>query len=222
MLQAFGLSLRMSLTCSMRRPVDILAPLAFFVMVTSLFPLGIGPDKPLLLRIAPGIIWVSALLASLLGLHRLYEPDLTDGSLEQMLLCPEPTILLIIGKIAAHWLSSGVTLAIISPVVALQYGLEAASLGTLFLSLVLGTSVFSLIGAIGAALSLGARGGSVLMALILMPLYVPVLILGSGAVTASLAGTDPSAYLSLLGALTCATLALAPWATTVALRLSVE
>jgi len=206
----------------MRQPVDILAPLAFFIMVASLFPLGIGPDKSLLLRIAPGIIWVSALLASLLGLHRLYETDLGDGSLEQMLLCPGPTVLFVVGKIAAHWLLSGLTLALISPIVALQYGLERASLWTLLLSLMLGTSIFSLIGSIGAALAVGGRGGSVLVALILMPLYVPVLILGSGALTATLTGADPSAHLSLLGALSCAMLALAPWATTAALRVSVE
>jgi len=222
MVREFGISLRTGLVCLMRQPVDVLAPLAFFLMIASLFPLAVGPDQGLLQKIAPGIIWVSALLASLLGLHRLYEPDLADGSLEQMLLCPGPAVVKVAGRITAHWIVSGLGLVIVSPIVALQYGLGIASFGMLLASLVLGTCVFSLLGSVGAALALGGRGGSVLVALILMPLYVPVLILGAGALTAQLAGQPSSAHLMLLGALACFALALAPWTTTAALRLSVE
>ncbi|MEW6760723.1 MAG: heme exporter protein CcmB [Pseudomonadota bacterium] len=222
MLRTYIHSLRYGLLSSLRRPVDLSSPLIFFVMVTSLFPLGIGPEKALLLRIAPGIVWAGALLASLLALQRLFEPDLTDGTLEQMLLSPEPFVVLVAGKISAHWMTSGVPLAIVAPVVALQYGLDGPALGTLLLGALLGTLVFSTIGSIGAALGLGSRGGSLLTALLVMPLQIPVVILGSGALTASLTGVQPAPYLMLLGALACAALALAPWATAAALRLSQE
>lgn len=222
MLSAFLHAVRCGLLCSMRRPVDVSSPLIFFVMVTSLFPLGIGPDKALLLRIAPGIIWAGALLASLLALQRLFELDLADGTLEQMLLSPEPLVVLAAGKITAHWMTSGVPLAIVAPVVALQYGLGGPALGTLLLSALLGTLVFSTIGSIGAALGLGSRGGSLLIALLVLPLQIPVVILGSGALTANLTGMTPEPYLMLLGALACVALALAPWATAAALRLSQE
>ncbi|WBS00972.1 heme exporter protein CcmB [Pseudoduganella sp. SL102] len=222
MLTVFLRAVRHGLLCSMRQPAELAAPLAFFVMVASLFPLGIGADGALLLRIAPGAVWICALLAALLGLHRLFEPDRADGTLEQLLLAPGPTTLLVAGRIAAHWLTSGVPLALASPIVALQYGMEPAVLAILVAGLLPGTAVFSLVGAVGAALTLGSRGGSVLTALILVPLYMPVLILGSGAVAAALTGTDPAAHLMLLGALSCAALALAPWATTAALRIAVE
>lgn len=222
MLRAFGYAVRRGLLCSLRQPVDIAAPLGFFLMVASLFPLGIGPDRELLLRVAPGIIWVSALLASLLALHRLFEPDLADGTLEQMLLSPEPVFVLVAGRIAAHWLTSGVTLTLVAPLVALQYGLGSGALGVLVFGLLLGTFVFSLLGAVGAALALGGRGGSVLVALILMPLYIPTMILGSGALTATLTAMHPGPYLMLLGALACVALLAAPWATAAALRIAVE
>ena len=222
MLAAYLHAVRCGLLCSLRRPVDVAAPLIFFVMVTTLFPLGIGPEKALLLRIAPGIIWSGALLASLLALQRLFEPDLADGSLEQMLLSPEPVVVLTAGKITAHWMTSGVPLAIVAPVVALQYGLDGSAFGALLLSGLLGTLVFSNIGAIGAALGLGSRGGSLLTALLVMPLQIPVVILGSGALNASLTGMTPAPHLMLLGALACAALALSPWAAAAALRLSQE
>lgn len=222
MLTPFVCAVRHGLLCSLRQPADLAAPLAFFVMVASLFPLGIGPDRALLLRIAPGIVWVCALLAALLGLHRLFEPDRADGTLEQLLLAPGPTALMVAGRIAAHWLASGVPLALVAPIVALQYGMERAALAVLVGGLLLGTAVFSLVGSVGAALTLGSRGGSVLTALILVPLYIPVLILGTGALAAVLSGTGPAAHLMLLGALCSAALALAPWATTAALRIAVE
>lgn len=222
MLKLFIRSARYGTLCAVRRPADMAAPLAFFLMVASLFPFGVGADGALLQRMAPGVVWVSALLASLLGLHRLFEPDKADGTLEQMLLAPAPTIVLAAGRIAAHWLTTGVPLAVMSPVVAVQYGLDWAALLLLVFSLLLGTAVFSLVGAVGAALTLGSQGGSVLMALILVPLYVPALILGSGALAARLAGMSPYAHLMLLAALACAAMALAPWAAAAALRISVE
>lgn len=222
MLAALRLSVHHGLLCALRRPVDVAVPLAFFVLVASLFPLGIGPDRALLARLAPGVLWVGALLASLLALHRLFEPDLADGTLEQLLLSPQPAVLLVAGRIGAHWLACGAPLALAAPVVALQYGLDANALGVLCGSLLLGTTIFSLLGAIGAALTLGGRGGSVLVALILLPLYVPVLIMGSGALAAKLNGTSHVPYLMLLGALGCAALALAPWAATAALRVALE
>lgn len=222
MLAPFTFALRHGLVCALRRPVDVAVPLAFFLLVASLFPLGIGPERALLARIAPGVLWVGALLASLLALHRLFEPDLAAGTLEQVLLAPHPAVLHVTGRIAAHWLTTGVPLALAAPVIALQYGLDAGTLGPLCGSLLLGTAVFSLLGGVGAALTLGGRGGSVLVALILLPLYVPVLILGAGALSARLAGTSPTPYLLLLAALACAALALAPWATTAALRIALE
>lgn len=221
MLKAFWRSAHQSLLCSFRRPGDIAAPLIFFVIVTSLFVFGIGPDQDLLAKVAPGIIWVSALLATLLSLHRLFESDLADGTLEQLLLNAHPTVILVSGKIAAHWITAGLPLSLIAPLISLQFGkVEHSSL--IFISMLLGTLSLSLVGAVGAALSLGARGGSLLLALIVMPLYIPILILGSGALSTAILGTDASAQLTLMGAFACGALALAPWATSAALRLAVE
>jgi heme exporter protein B len=222
MLRAFACALRQSLLCTLRKPAEAVTPLLFFLMVATLFPMGTGPDTALLERIAPGVLWVGALLASLLALPRLFEGDLADGTLEQMLLSPHPASLLVAGRIAAHWLACGLPLACAAPVIALQYGLEGSTLGILWGSLLPGTAIFSLLGAIGAALTLGGRGGTVLMALILMPLYVPVLILGAGAVAASQTGGNSAPHLYLLAALACAALALAPWASTAALRIALE
>lgn len=222
MLSALRCSIRQGLSCALRKRADLVAPPAFFAMVTSLFPLGVGADPALLLRMAPGVLWVGALLASMLALHHLFEPDLADGTLEQMLLAPAPAVLLVAGRVAAHWLVSALPLALIAPVLALQYGMPAAALGVLCASLLLGTVVLSLLGAVGAALALGARGGSMLVALILLPLYIPVLILGAGAVAARLAGGGAGAHLMALAGLACGALALAPWAATAALRVALE
>jgi heme exporter protein B len=222
MMAPFRNAVQHGLLCALRRPVDVAVPLAFFLLVAIMFPLAIGPDRALLLRIAPGVLWVGALLASLLALHRLFEPGLASGMLEQMLLSPHPAVLHVAGRIAAHWLTGGVPMALFAPLLALQYGLDGGALGVLCGGLLLGTTVFCLLGAVGAALTLGGRGGSVLTALILLPLYVPVLILGTGALSATLSGSDGTPHLLLLGALACAALALAPWATTTALRLALE
>jgi heme exporter protein B len=207
---------------AMRRRADVATTLFFFVIVASLFPLGVGPDPKILRIMAPGILWVGALLASMLSLGRLFAEDYADGSLEQLVLAPEPLALVVIGKVMAHWLVSGLPLVLISPVIALQFDLPAEAMGTLLLALLLGTPVLSLIGAIGAALTVGVRGGGVLVSLLVLPLYVPVLIFGAGAVDASAIGMSASAHLSILGALLLGGMALAPWATAAALRISLE
>ena len=205
-----------------RRRSDVLSTLFFFVIVASLFPLGIGPETQLLRAIAPGVVWVAALLASMLSLGRLFANDYQDGALEQLLLTPQPLYLVVAGKTLAHWLVSEVPLVLIAPLIGLQFSLDPQALLILFVSLLLGTPILSLIGSIGAALTLGLRGGGVLIALLILPLYVPVLIFGAGAVDASINGISPSANLYLLSALTVLSLVFAPWATSAALRISLE
>ncbi|MDO8933382.1 MAG: heme exporter protein CcmB, partial [Rhodocyclaceae bacterium] len=201
---------------------EVLTALFFFVIVTSLFPLGIGPEPVLLKKIAPGVLWVAALLATMLGLNRLFAADHADGTLEQMVLSPTPLGLLVGGKIAAHWLLSGLPLVLLAPVLGLQFDLDASALGVLMLALLLGTPLLSLIGAIGAALTLGLRGGGVLLSLLVLPLYVPALIFGAGAVEAHISGLGAGGHLSLLAALLALAVFFAPWATTAALRIALE
>lgn len=210
------------LTLAWRRRSDVLSTMFFFVIVVSLFPLGIGPESQLLRSIAPGVVWVAALLASMLSLGRLFANDYQDGTLEQMLLTPQPLYLVVLGKILALWLLSGVPLALIAPILGIQFGLSRDTLLILVGSLLLGTPVLGLIGSIGAALTLGLRGGGVLLSLLVLPLYIPVLIFGAGAVDASIMGSSAQANLSLLGALLALTLVFAPWATSAALRISLE
>jgi heme exporter protein B len=207
---------------AMRRRADVATTLFFFVIVASLFPLGVGPDPKLLRTMAPGIVWVAALLASMLSLGRLFAEDYADGSLEQLVLAPEPLALVVIGKVVAHWLTSGLPLVLISPVIALQFDLPREAIVTLLLALLLGTPLLSLVGAIGAALTVGVRGGGVLISLLVLPLYVPVLIFGAGAVDASAMGMEAGGHLSILGALLLLGMVLAPWATAAALRISLE
>jgi heme exporter protein B len=196
--------------------------LLFFVIVTSLFPLGIGAEPNLLRGLAPGVIWVAALLSSMLSLDRLFAADHADGTLEQMLLGAAPLGLVAAAKVLAHWLVAGLPLVAIAPVIALQYDLPSALYGTLALSLLLGTPVLSLVGAIGAALILGLRGGGVLLSLLVLPLYVPVLIMGAGSVEMASAGLSPDGQLLLLGAALVGSAAFAPWAIAAALRISIE
>lgn len=211
------------LLLALRRRGDVATALLFFVIVASLFPLGIGAEPNLLREIAPGVIWVAALLSSLLSLRRLFESDHADGTLEQMLLGAAPLGVVVLAKAAAHWLAAGLPLVAIAPVIALQYDLPAVLYPVLALSLALGTPVLSLIGAIGAALTLGLRGGGgVLLALLVLPLYVPVLILGAGAVEMSAAGSGGEAQLLLLAAALVFAAAFAPWAIASALRISSE
>jgi heme exporter protein B len=210
------------LTLEWRRRTDILSTLFFFVIVVSLFPLGIGPELALLRTIAPGVVWVAALLAWMLALGRLFTNDFHDGTLEQLLLTPQPLYLIVLGKVMALWLLSGLPLALLAPVLGIQFGLSANTLVVLVVSLLIGTPILGLIGSIGAALTLGLRSGGVLISLLILPLYIPVLIFGAGAVDASIAGLSPQANLSLLGALLAITLVFAPWATSAALRISLE
>jgi heme exporter protein B len=210
------------LTLAWRRRADVLSTLFFFVIVVSLFPLGIGPETQLLRSIAPGIVWVAALLASMLSLGRVFQNDYQDGTLEQMLLTPQPLYLVVLGKVLAQWLVSEVPLVLIAPLIGLQFDLARDTLGILFVSLLIGTPILSLIGSIGAALTLGLRGGGVLIALLILPLYIPVLIFGAGAVDASISGMSPQANLYLLAAFLVVSLVFAPWATSAALRISLE
>lgn len=213
---------RRDLLLAMRHRSDLAMSVFFVVIVASLFPLGVGPEPTVLRMIGPGVLWVTALLACLLSLGRLFTADYLDGVLEQMLLIPQPLVVLVVGKVFAHWVISGLPVVLLSPLLGLQFGLGGDSLGVLTLSLLLGTPTLSMIGAIGAALTLGLRGSGFLVALLVLPLFVPVLIFGAGAVTSSLAGIGSEANLSLLGACFLLSLAFAPWATAVALRIALE
>ena len=210
------------LTLAWRRRTDVLSTLFFFVIVVSLFPLGIGPESQLLRSIAPGVVWVAALLASMLSLSRVFENDYYDGTLEQMLLTPQPLFLVVLGKVLAQWLVSEVPLSIIAPLLGVQFDLEPRTLWILFISLLIGTPVLSLIGSIGAALTLGLRGGGILIAVLILPLYVPVLIFGAGAVDASIVSGNIQPNIFLLTAFFVLALVFAPWATSAALRISLE
>ena len=214
--------IRRDLLLAYRRRSDVLTTLFFFVIVVSLFPLGVGPEMKTLRLIAPGVVWVAALLASMLSLNRLFAADYQDGTLEQMLLAPQPLALIVLGKIIAHWLVSGLPLALMAPILGMQFDVPPEALGILFFALLLGTPILSLIGAIGAALTLGLRGGGVLLSLLVLPLYIPALIFGAGAVEAHIAGLSPEGHLSLLGALLILTGLTAPWVTAVALRIAME
>lgn len=210
------------LTLAWRRRADVLSTLFFFVIVVSLFPLGIGPETQLLRTIAPGVVWVAALLASMLSLGRLFANDYSDGTLEQMLLTPQPLFLVVLAKVLAHWIVSEIPLVLIAPLIGIQFDLSSDTLLILFVSLLIGTPILSLIGAIGAALTLGLRGGGVLIALLILPLYIPVLIFGAGAVDASIMSAQVAPNLYLLGALLVLALVFSPWATAAALRISLE
>lgn len=214
--------LRRELSLAGRQKGEVLTPLVFFVVVASLFPLGVGPESNLLLRMAPGVLWVSALLAAMLSLQRLFAMDYADGTLEQMALSPTPLGLLVLVKSLAHFLMSGLPLVLVAPLLGLQFGMSGSSLELLVISLLLGTPTLSLIGSIGAALTLGVRGAGVLLSLLVLPLYIPVLIFGAGAVEAEAAGLGASGHLSLLAALLILSIFFAPFATAAALRISLE
>ncbi len=212
---------RRELRLAWRRPADTLGALMFFIVAGSLFPLAVGPDPAMLLAIGPGVLWVSALLAILLSLHRPFAQDFDNGSLDQMLLSPQPLSLIVATKMAAHWLSACLPLILASPFLALQFGLSAPSIGVLVLSLLLGTPTLALVGGLGAALTLGLRGGA-LLPLLVLPLYIPVLIFGSAAVMATDSGLGAGASLSLLGACLCVAAVLCPWGAGAALRVAAE
>lgn len=222
MLHTVIVVLRRELILAMRRRGDVLTVLFFFVIVASLFPLGVGPDPKLLRLMGGGVVWVSALLAAMLSLGRLFASDYADGTLEQLILTPTPPVVWITGKILAHWLVSGVPLILVAPILGVQFGLSSEALLVLVVSLLLGTPVLSLIGAIGAALTLGLRGGGVLVSLLVLPLYIPVLIFGAGAVDGAMSGLGAEAHLSLLGSILILAFILTPWAVSAALRISIE
>jgi heme exporter protein B len=213
---------RRDLLVSLRRAQDVLTPVIFFAIVVSLFPLGVGPEPGVLATLAPGVLWVAALLATMLSLPRMFANDYADGTLEQLLLAPHPLAVLVLGKVLAHWLLTGLPLVLLSPLLALQLQLPSDAFGALIGSLLLGTPILSLLGATGAALTLGLRGGGVLISLLVLPLYTPILIFGAGSVAAATTGLDTEAYFSLLGAFLVLALSFTPWATAAALRVSVE
>jgi heme exporter protein B len=220
MLALFVGVVRRDLQLALRRRAELMNTLVFFVIAACLFPLGVGPEPHLLRSMAPGVVWVGAVLASLLSLERLFAADFADGTLEQMVLAPGPLSVIVIGKVAAHWMASGLPLLLVSPLLALQFGMDAREMGALVATLALGTPTLSLIGAVGAALTLGVRGGGALLALLLLPLFVPVLVFGAGAVGASGAGAAPHFF--LLAGVLALSAALSPWATAAALRIALE
>jgi len=221
-MNAIAAVVQRDLRLALRRKSEVLTAVFFFVVVASLFPLAIGPEPDMLRKIAPGILWVGALLASLLSLARLFAADYQDGTLEQMALSPTPMPLLVAAKVLAHWLLSGLPLALLSPVLALQFDLDSATMWVLFSSLLLGTALLSLLGAVGAALTLGVRGGEVLLSLLLLPLYIPALVFGSGAVEAQMVGMGYGAQMSILTAMLVVAAFFGPWACALALRIALE
>ncbi len=222
MFNAFLTVLKRDLILAMRRKSDVTSTLFFFVVVVSLFPLAIGPELDTLRMIAPGIVWVAALLASMLALDHMFSVDYQDGSLEQLLLTPQPLTVLVMAKVLAHWLITGLPLVMVAPLLGIQYDLSGEAISVLLITLLAGTPALSLIGAIGAALTLGLRGGGVLVSLLVLPLTIPVLIFGAGAVEASVSGLGSEGHLSMLLAILVMSLLLAPLATAMALRISIE
>ena len=214
--------LRHDLALSWRRRGNLVGGVVFYVIAASLFPLAIGPDPQQLRMLAPGILWVAALLASMLSLSRLFAQEHADGSLDQLLLSPHPLALIVLTKIAAHWLASGLPLLLLTPILAQQYSLPLHATLLLTATLLIGTPAIALIGAVGAALTLGVRNGAALLCILVLPLCVPVLVFGAGAGSAADAGLDVMPHLSLLGACLALSLFVCPLATAAGLRIAVE
>ncbi|MCW9033325.1 MAG: heme exporter protein CcmB [Rhodospirillales bacterium] len=221
-MNSFLFMVRRDLRLALRQSSDNVMVVMFFVLCAVLFPFGVGPELGILERISAGVIWVGALLASMLSLERLFQTDYEDGSLELMALTPAPLEILVLAKVAAHWLTTGLPLILASPLLAVLLNMDSDGYGVLLLALLLGTPTLSLIGAVGAALILGARRGGVLISLLVLPLYVPVLIFGVSAVDAAIGGFEYKAQLFILGGLLMGTLPLAPWGAAAALRQSLE
>ena len=214
--------LRRQLLLAVRRPIEIGNPLLFFAMVVALFPLGLGPTPDTLAGFAPGVLWITALLSNLLTSDAVFRSDFEDGSLEQLLLAPQPLYLSVLAYIGAHWLTTGLLLAVVSPVFALMLNLPLQAIGALVASLLIGTALLSLIGGIGAALTVGLKRGGMLISLLILPLYMPVLIFGSAAVQAAVSGFPAGPYLAILGAMLSLAIALAPLAMAAGLRISID
>jgi heme exporter protein B len=220
--RAFLAIIRRDLVLAFRRRAEMINPLLFFILVITLFPLGIGAQPNLLQAIAPGVIWVAALLAAMLSLDGMFRSDFDDGSLEQMLLSPHPASLLVLAKVLAHWLVTGLPLLLVAPLLAVFLGLPSHALGVLLLTLLLGTPVLSLIGAIGVALTVGLRRGGMILSLLVLPLYVPVLIFAGNAVQMAASGLPVDAQISILTSMLLLALVLAPWPTAAALKMSIH
>ena len=218
----FAHTFKRDLVLAFRRKSELVNPLSFFLIVVTLFPIGVSPEPQFLAQLAPGLLWVAALLSTLLSMESLFKADFEDGSLEQLLLSPQPLFMVVLAKVFAHWLMSGLALTLVAPILAIMLFLPFEGMPGLMLSLLLGTPTLSLIGAIGAALTVGLRRGGVLISLLVLPLYIPVLIFGSSAVQAAITGLPLGGYFALLGALLALALALAPLATAAALRISVS
>lgn len=218
----FFASLRRELLLAVRRPSDLLNPLFFFVIVTSLFPLGVSPSPELLVAIAPGVIWVAALLATLMAMEILFRSDFDDGSLDQIAMSQRSLVAIVAGKVFGQWCLTGLLLTLISPLIGLMFFLDGGAILALFLSLLLGTPTLALVGSIGAALTVGLRKGGVLLAVLILPLYVPVLILGSAMVKAAIGGGETDGYLLWLGAMLMLAIGLAPIGAAAGLRVSVS
>jgi heme exporter protein B len=221
-LRTYLLVVRRDLLLALRQRADVANTLLFFLVVVTMVPLGVGPELNTLRTIAPGVVWVAALLAAILSLGRLFANDYADGTLEQMLLTGEPLPVLVLAKCSAHWLTTGLPIVVMAILLGIMFDLGVEPTAVLLGSLLLGTPALSLIGAVGAALTLGLRGGGVLISLLVLPLYVPVLIFGAGAVGAVAGGLAPTGHLLLLGAVSLAASVLAPWAIAAALRISME
>jgi heme exporter protein B len=213
---------RRDLRLTVRQGADSALALIFFLLAVLLFPFGVGPEPNILARVGPGVLWVTALLAALISLDRLFQADFEDGSLDQLALLPLSLALVSLAKALAHWLTTGLPLALVSPILALVLGVDAAGYSALVAALLVGTPTLSLIGGLGAALTLGARRGAALLALLVLPLYVPVLIFGVAAVEAAIAGLPAASHLSLLAALLLAAIPLCAWATAAALRQALQ
>jgi heme exporter protein B len=222
MLDGFALLVRRDLRVALRRRGDVLNVLVFFIVAASLFALGVGPEPMLLRAMGAGVVWVAALLSAMLSLPRMFAADLADGTLEQLLVSPQSLIAIVCAKIASHWLVTGLPLTLVAPLIGLQYNLTANALGALIAGLLIGTPVLSLLGAAGAALTLGARGAGVLLGLLLLPLYVPILVFGAGAVLAVSNGLEAGTHLSLLGAFLAVSSLIGPLAACAALKIALD
>ena len=214
--------LRRDLLLAMRHRAELINPLLFFVLVVVLFPLGIGTEQKLLSSIAPAIVWIAALLSALLSLDHIFRSDMEDGSLEQMIISTQPTSLIVLAKITAHWMTTGLLITLVGPLLGVFLGLSGDTAQMLFFTLCIGTPILSAIGSIGVALTVGLRRGGIILSLLVLPLYVPVLIFASQTVSAANAGVAVTASLALLAALLMLAMALSPWATAAALRMSVS
>jgi len=220
-MSVFILLLRREARLLFRRLAELANPLVFFAIVVAMFPLAVGPESQLLQTLSPGLVWVAALLAVLLSLDGLFRSDFEDGSLEQWVLSPHPLPVLVLAKVLAHWIFSGLALVLLAPLLALMLGLPSHCLPVLLGSLLLGTPVLSLLGAVGAALTVGLKRGGLLLALLILPLYIPVLILGSGALQAALQNMPATGHLLWLASLTALAVTLAPFAIAAGLKISV-